>query len=313
MNYKIMLSVIFVILVITIIFAYSMDLYIQIYDPDWHGIIDSSHSIDSTKEKIFIIGSSNIYSINATKINEKISNQQKSYLIYNLADMSDNPVKRLNSIDNVISHKPKIVLYGVGIWEFQKFEPKSYSFSDFLLEPRDFFEFLFEITMDSTAREQIPSSPKDRSLTLLKYILRGPDQDYHPFIKFLPTQINSYEKIVEDYGIPDSNGLDLNEENKQIIALNKILNKLQNNNIKVILFTIPQHNTAISAIETFELENFQEVLNVKSNEFDIPIYFLHDEYSNLDIWRENFHIAIHPDAEIYTNDISKIILKELEE
>ena len=77
MNYKIMLSVIFVILVVTIIFAYSMDLYIQIYDPDWHGIIDSSHSIDSTKEKIFIIGSSNIYSINATKINEKISNQQK--------------------------------------------------------------------------------------------------------------------------------------------------------------------------------------------------------------------------------------------
>ena len=60
MNYKIMFSIIFAILVVTVIFAFSTDLYIQIYDPNWHGIINSNKSVDSTKGKIFIVGSSNV-------------------------------------------------------------------------------------------------------------------------------------------------------------------------------------------------------------------------------------------------------------
>ena len=313
MNYKIMFSVIFVILAVTIIFAYSMELYIQIYDPNWHGIINSGKSMDYTKDKIFIIGSSNVYAINATRINEQVSNAHKNYLVYNLADMSDTPTKRLNSIDNIISHKPELVLYSLGTWEFEKFESKfkSNSAIDFLLEPRNFFKYLFEDVTDLSLREQIPSSPKDRSLTLLKYLLRGPDQHYHPFIKFLPTPINSYEKIIEDFGIPKSNGLDVTKQSKKIIALNQILHKFQKNDIKVILFSNPQHKLVTNSIQNKDMENFQKMLNNISNEFGIPVYFLHDKYADLDIWRETLHIAVHPDAKIYTDDISKIILKEI--
>ena len=313
MNYKIMFSVIFVILVVTIIFAYSMELYIQIYDPNWHGIINSGKSMDYTKDKIFIIGSSNVYAINATRINEQVSNAHKNYLVYNLADMSDTPTKRLNSIDNIISHKPELVLYSLGTWEFEKFESKfkSNSAIDFLLEPRNFFKYLFEDVTDLSLGEQIPSSPKDRSLTLLKYLLRGPDQHYHPFIKFLPTPINSYEKIIEDFGIPKSNGLDVTKQSKKIIALNQILHKFQKNDIKVILFSNPQHKLVTNSIQNKDMENFQKMLNNISNEFGIPVYFLHDKYADLDIWRETLHIAVHPDAKIYTDDISKIILKEI--
>jgi len=313
MNYKIMFSVIFVILAVTIIFAYSMELYIQIYDPNWHGIINSGKSMDYTKDKIFIIGSSNVYAINATRINEQVSNAHKNYLVYNLADMSDTPTKRLNSIDNIISHKPELVLYSLGTWEFEKFESefKSNSAIDFLLEPRNFFKYLFEDVTDLSLREQIPSSPKDRSLTLLKYFLRGPDQHYHPFIKFLPTPINSYEKIIEDFGIPKSNGLDVTKQSKKIIALNQILHKFQKNDIKVILFSNPQHKLVTNSIQNKDMENFQKMLNNISNEFGIPVYFLHDKYADLDIWRETLHIAVHPDAKIYTDDISKIILKEI--
>ncbi len=52
------------------------------------------------------------------------------------------------------------------------------------------------------------------------------------------------------------------------------------------------------------------MLDNKSNEFDIPIYSLHEKYVDLEIWRETLHVAIHPDAQIYTDDILKIILKE---
>jgi len=150
MNYKIMFSIIFAILVVTVIFAFSTDLSFQIYDPNWHGIINSNKSVDSTNGKIFIVGSSNVYAINATSINEQLSNEQKNYLVYNLADQGDNPTRRLNSIDNIISHKPEFVLYGIGIWDFEKPVSKlqSYSAIDFLLQPGYFFKSLFQDNID---------------------------------------------------------------------------------------------------------------------------------------------------------------------
>jgi len=314
MNYKIMFSIIFAILVVTVIFAFSMDLYIQIYDPNWHGIINSNKSMDSTKGKIFIVGSSNTYAINATSINEQLSNEQKNYLVYNLADQGDNPTRRLSSIDNIISHKPEFVLYGIGIWDFVKPISKlqSHSAIDFLLQPGDFFKSLFQDNIDlyGYGQGKIFISPKDRSLTSLKYILRGPDQPYHPFIKFEPTSIHSNETLVEDFGWPDNNGLDVTEENKKIIALNQIIHKLQKNDIKVILFSYP-HSKALYTFQPQDLKDFQRMLNNKSNEFTIPVYFLHEKYVDLEIWRETLHVAIHPDAQIYADDILKIILKEI--
>jgi len=153
-------------------------------------------------------------------------------------------------------------------------------------------------------------SPKDRSLTSLKYILRGPDQPYHPFIKFEPTSIHSNEKLIEDFGWPENNGLDVTEENKKIIALNQIIHKLQENDIKVILFSYP-HSKALYTFQPQDLKDFQRMLNDKSNEFAIPVYFLHEKYVDLEIWRETLHVAIHPDAQIYADDILKIILKEI--
>jgi len=308
-----MFSVIFAILVVTVIFAFSTDLYIQVYDPNWHGIINSSKSVDSSKGKIFIVGSSNINAIDATSINEQLSNEQKNYLVYNLADQGDNPIRRAGSIDNIISHKPEFVLYGVGLWDFQKpiSHLQSHSASDFLLQPGDFFKSLFQDNIDlyGYGPGKIFISPKDRSLTSVKYILRGPDQPYHPFIRFDPTPIHSNEKLVEVFGWPENNGLDVTEENKKIIALNQIIHKLQKNDIKVILFSYP-HSKALYTFEPQDLKDFQRMLDNKSNEFDIPIYSLHEKYVDLEIWRETLHVAIHPDAQIYTDDILKIILKE---
>ena len=315
MNYKIMFSVIFAILVVTVIFAFSTDLYIQIYDPNWHGIINSNKSVDSTKGKIFIIGSSNVYAINATSINEQLSNEKKNYLVYNLADQGDNPIRRINSIDNIISHKPEFVLYGIGIWDYEKSisKFKSHSTIDFLLQPGDFFKSLFQDNIDlyGYGQGKIFISPKDRSLTSLKYILRGPDQHYHPFIHQAPTPIHSNEKLLEDFPPDENDGIDVTEESKRIIALNQILHKFQKNGIKVILYSTPESKAMYSAFQPEDLKDFQIMLSNKSNEFSIPVYFLHDKYVDLEIWRETLHIAIHSDAQIYTDDILKIILKEI--
>jgi exoribonuclease II len=48
-----------------------------------------------------------------------------------------------------------------------------------------------------------------------------------------------------------------------------------------------------------------------SEKNDIPVYFLHEKYSEMEIWRDNIHVAINQDVQIYTNDILEILLKEM--
>tara|TARA_B100000029_G_scaffold296048_1_gene289336 strand:- start:4622 stop:5488 length:867 start_codon:yes stop_codon:yes gene_type:complete len=288
-----------------------MELYIQLYDTDWSGI-KNSETLYVEKNKIFLIGSSNLYSINATKINEKLSQNNENFIVYNLADMADDPIRRLKSIENLISNEPKIILYGIGVWEFQKFKPSNhdYSLTDFLLEPKQFFTYFFESSTNTSVKEIVANSPKDRMLTFAKYILRGPDQTFHPFIKFKETPINNIDEIKRLYGNPKSNGLDLNTSNSQIIALKQIIKKLEQKNIKVILFSIPQHAQVLNSLEPDEITDFENLLLEQST---TNVYFLHDKYSEMNIWREFFHIAVHSDANIYTDDIYEIISKEIKQ
>ena len=125
-----------VIIVVGIIFSVSMDQYIQIYDPDWYGLFGYDKVKD--EKKIFIIGSSSVYAINATYINEQLALNEKNYQVYNLADMSDTPRKRLASIQNIISNEPEIVVYGIGMLEFVIPLSPSHTMTDFILNPNQF-------------------------------------------------------------------------------------------------------------------------------------------------------------------------------
>jgi len=72
-----------VIIVVGMIFSVSMDQYIQIYDPDWYGILGYDNDKVKDKKKIFIIGSSSVYAINTTYINEQLALNEKNYQVYN--------------------------------------------------------------------------------------------------------------------------------------------------------------------------------------------------------------------------------------
>ena len=56
---------------------------------------------------------------------------------------------------------------------------------------------------------------------------------------------------------------------------------------------------------------FEQTLKKYSEKYDISIYFLHDEYMNLEIWRDSQHVAINNNTQIYTKDILEILLKEM--
>ena len=316
LNYKIMMIVFSVIIVVGIIFSVSMDQYIQIYDPDWYGLLGYDNDKVKDEKKIFIIGSSSVYAINATYINEQLALNEKNYQVYNLADMSDTPRKRLASIQNIISNEPEIVVYGLGILEFMIPLYPSYTTTDFILNPDQFISHQFNDMMEPI-REQIPVSPKDRTLMLAKYIVRGPDQHYHPFINFTETPINDFEKIKEEWQTTSyakvGRHLDVSDSSIQVNQLKKILRELQKNDIKIIIITNPYHRILIDSFDDSEISNFETMLKNNANEFNFDIYSFQNKYADLNIWREPLHIAIQPEGKIFSDDVLQIILKEIEE
>ena len=306
MNYKILIVVSLVMIIVGGIFSVSMRSYIHTYDTEWEGITFDEKK-QNKSNKIFLIGSSGIYPIDVLEINRYFDETQMDFEIYNLSDVADNPKKRLDSIENILKNKPTMVIFGLGMLEFEKNKKLDYDYWEYILYPKKIKNKIFETTIDPLIND-IQTSPKERHLTLIKNTFFGPDQKYHPFVNHSPTNINKLENIEGP-----NHELDMSSTSENIIALNKIVNILQENKIKVVLITNPYSDVQLQKIPDNEINKFENFFDTFSKENNINSYFLHEKYSKLDIWRDPSHIAIHPDTKIYTDDITKIIIKEIKD
>ena len=313
MNYRIIFLFLLAIGVTSIILLFSMDLYIHIYDPDWYGILNLNQKTDDEKKRIFIIGGSTLHSINAVYLNEKLSESEINFEVYNLADAADRPTQRLKSIENIIDNKPEIVFYGLGYTNFEKFKAKEFDpLPTFLYNPNKLIRNNFELLLDEPLNFIFPVSPKERTLLSLKYVLRGADEHYHPFIKFKEGQIIDLEQIEKMEEPRYVNALEVSENDKEVLALNSIIKKLQENNIEVVLFSFPYSRIYLDNTEINEIENFEKMLKNKQKQFNVDLFFLHDKYSNLNIWIDRVHIANNPKTIIFTEDILEKIIEVID-
>ena len=307
MNYRILFLILCTIILVSIIFGTSMSLYINVYDPNWYGFFSNNNSNENLKKKIFLIGSSSVYPVNSTYVNHQLNLNEINYEIFNLADMSDNPKKRLQSLSNIISNKPDIVIYGLDISNFNVNVEKKLLY-DQLLNPKNFFTYQFDDFMKSI-QDKIPGSPKDRTISTLKYILFGPEPHHHPFINFDKTSITPIKELQNFGNEIERQEHDFSDNNKQIISFKKIINEFKNNEIKLIVFSTPYQETTANEND---VKLFEKMLEAYSKKYDFPIYFLHDKYGEMEIWRDGIHIAINKDTQIYTKDVLKLLIQEAE-
>ncbi|SVD11492.1 uncharacterized protein METZ01_LOCUS364346, partial [marine metagenome] len=75
---------------------------------------------DASEKKIFLVGSSDVAQINEAFIQNFIFDSKSNYKIYNLGYGEDKPAKRLAYINDIISAKPEIVVYGISFKDFTK-------------------------------------------------------------------------------------------------------------------------------------------------------------------------------------------------
>jgi hypothetical protein len=101
------------------------------------------------------------------------------------------------------------------------------------------------------------------------------------------------------------------DKSKDLSSLKIIITKLQENNIKVILFTTPQHKYFYDLVATSEKQAFEKIILDLEKSNNLDVYRFTEKYSDLEIWRNPTHIVVSKSASIFSDDVANLILEEL--
>jgi len=86
---------------------------------------------------------------------------------------------------------------------------------------------------------------------------------------------------------------------------------LQDNEIKVVLFIIPHAEAILEQISDSDYTLFNSTMQNISNEYDVPVYSLLENYRSMKVWWGTYHITPSEEGIIYSQDVAKIILDEI--
>ena len=257
-------------------------------------------------EKLFIVGGSAVGQLNSTYINKVISDKFSNYTIYNLSYNADLPTQRLNSLESTIFTNPEIVFYGISYWSLSDY----YNIGNSNDPLQSLFKNNFEINPKATTLNAFRS-------ILGNYVELFPNQKYvsdtTPFFPYSEDQMKINEESKFSLNIETTiKKVHQNPSNsEQLIALQDTIEILQKNKVKVVIFTVPLHQSYLDIIPKNDKIVFNETLENLSQKYDVKIYNFTNSYSNQNMWKDSYHVALHPNSLAYSDDIVQMIIREM--
>lgn len=292
-------------------------------------------SLDPNEKKGFLIGSSQIWALNATEIQQYLAQNNQNYTIYNLGLTSDTPELRFDTIDMIISSHPDFVAYGISDRDF--WNPITYSSTDYLFknqpitpilpDPQSLLKYSLKLNTLLDFHTDLFRSPKSAFLMYIRdyviippgQILNGFNSPYSNILPFPGTAGPNFSKVRNDTELlktqlAHSEVFDFDPApiNQNALLMIEMIKKLQENHIKVIVFTVPQQRYHLEDMGSDRIRAFDAVLDYISSQSGTGIYQFYDKYQNLTIFSDPIHVAINKTSIIYSHDVAKIILKEIE-
>ena len=265
-----------------------------------------SQNFDPDKKKIFIFGSSMVWSLNPHLIEENLKKNGFDYDVYNLGIGGSKPENIEPVLDMIISSQPDVVAYGIADRDFitdkwignEPIKP-----TQILPEPSYYFAELFSLiqntlNFDTTFLE----TPQSNVI----HVLRGPlKSDLMGIVSAEEIRASDEVEIyLED--LPPVN------ENENVIILNNIITRLSENDIRVIIFVPPVHKYHIENLSDNQQKYFSNVLTTIGDDSKINIYSLYDYYRTLNVWYDFIHVTTNTNFTNYSDDFSDILIKELD-
>ena len=288
-------------MIISFMFSFSLYFLFETYSdpPNTIGIPERYPTIlDDETKKIVLIGTSQTYQLNATRINENLGSIHSDFHVYNLAGYG-----YLLEADDFKFKPPEMILYGISYRDFYTEKEKE----DNILDINNLFtNIILEINPDLENK-----NPKALTLQTIRKIIGNKE--------FFPAPIDNIVNIASDdklrtqvyYSDVNFYKITPYDENPNVGKLENIIKINKDKKIKMIIFHPPFHKYYLDVLPDENKENFKNIMNTISDKYDIEIYDLHEKYVDLNIMSDLVHVAYHPDAMIFTDDITKIILKEI--
>ncbi len=279
------------------------------------------------KKKIFIIGTSHVMPLNSTYIQEKISNEKKNYVVYNLSIGTSEPKDRIKTLDLILAAEPEIIVYGIAERDFRaniELDDDDTKIPSIFPNPQIFFHsILWQFAYQELT---LFENPKFVTLTTIyKFVSNDSKENGNkvekkqisanrPFydISDEHKEIRTYEYLKNEMQKQRAGSfqeINVPYNNPDFISLKEMIKTFQDNDIKVIIFTTPHHELYIEKTPEKTNERFQLILDEITSEFDLEIYSLLDKYSTMEVWGDVSHIAVNPNALIYSDDIANKIME----
>ena len=282
----------------------------------------------SDKKKIFILGTSHVMPLNSTYIQEKLTDEKKDYLVYNLSIGTSEPKDRIKTLDLILAAEPEIIVYGIAERDFRtnvKLDTDKTNIQSLLPDPQTFFhsilwqfayqEFtLFENPKFVTLTTIYELISNDSETNDVKKIEKDQGISNMPFYEIAKEhrEIRTFEYLqneMQKQRVGSFQEINLPYQNPDLISLKEMIKTFEDNDIKVIIFTTPHHEIYREKTPEKTNERFQLILDEIVSEFDLEIYSLLDKYSDMEVWGDVTHLAVNPNAIIYSEDIANKIME----
>jgi len=292
-----------------LIFSFSVLIVISFFaKSDNIDMVESEFLLSdfSSNRTIFLIGSSHVKYFNVVKINDIISEEFIS--VYNLARDGNTPIKRLDELDQIISVNPEIIFYGISYRDFGYFNENKDTLSLYPITSK---------TLNSFFEDWLISNPKMISIQFIKDLIKPISSDKITYSeKRTPyvTYSSDNDKIMTNDELNSTFHPQLQSDNSydEVLAFNEIVDKLQNNDIKLILFTTPLSEIYLKSITDEQKNAFSKLKENLKKKFGIKIYEFENKYSKLEIWQGGSHISYNSSITIVNEDIAEMIKLEIE-
>jgi hypothetical protein len=324
---------IFIALIVAVTITYFVnDLYNTPYQLTQSQKLFYSQKFEPEQKKIFLIGSSQVHRINATIVENQISQTYQDYKIYNLGIGADKTSERIVHLPEMIESKPVLVVYGITFRDLKDFDKIQTPIVDVigtnkpievLPEPwiflYDWIPNNIKIDFSNFDNPQITTIKIFEMLTDLinvndtqSYLANTPFEKYFPGRNKIKDE-NSLRKDLQERMAKGTlfSGYDSGADDINTKDLKKIISELKKNDIEVILFSTPFSRIYLDKIDNTDIEIFEDALQKISDEFDVKIYHFYDKYADMNVWLDISHVSSNQNASIYSTDIADIILNEI--
>ena len=100
------------------------------------------------------------------------------------------------------------------------------------------------------------------------------------------------------------------QSNERLKSFEETLRRIEENNVKVILFVVPRHQYYLTNTQSNYEMTFEQILN-KLQQDGFKVYKRNQNYSALPMWHDLTHIAVNKNSYPFNQDVAKMIQDEL--